>query len=84
VIRRHPNTQMSLMRTRRTSIACALLTADVKIKSTSYRSPNGGAHGLKNGIPETCRGTLALYKVPTLAFFVRSLAVAVFGKLVRI
>jgi hypothetical protein len=77
--------QMSLMRTRRTSIACALLTADVRIKSTSYRSPtNGGSHGLKNGIPETCRGTLALYKVSTLASFVRSLVVAAFGKLVRI
>jgi hypothetical protein len=76
---------MSLMRTPRSSIVCALLAADVTIKSTSYRSPtNAGAHGQKYGIPETCRGTLALYKVSTLASFVRSLVVAAFGKLVRI
>ena len=76
--------QMSLMRTRGSSIARAHLTADVTIKSTSYRRfTNAGANRHKNGIPETCRGTLAVYKV-TLASFVRSLAVAVFGKLVRI
>jgi hypothetical protein len=85
VIRRHPNKQMSLMRARRSLIAlCVLLPADVRIKSTSDRSPtNTWAHRLNKGILETRRSTLALYKVPALVSFVPSLAVAVFGNLVR-
>jgi hypothetical protein len=79
--------QMLLMRGRRSSPipAGALLPADVVIKSAFYRSTsNAVARQIKNESPETSRRTSAPYKVPATISFVRSLAVAVFGKLVRI
>ena len=85
VINRHPSVQMSLVTGRKSPITGALVVADVVVKSDSTCSAeDGGTQRLKRDILESCRRTLAPYKVPTLVRFVSSLEVAPSGKLARV
>jgi acyl-coenzyme A synthetase/AMP-(fatty) acid ligase len=85
VINRHPSVQMSLVSGRKNPITGALVVADVVVKSDSNQNgASGGIQRLKSDILETCRRTLAPYKVPTLVRFVPSLEVAPSGKLARL
>jgi len=84
VINCHPSVQMSLVTGRKSSITGALVVADVVAKSDAGRSAaNAGIERLKSDILESCRRTLAPYKVPALVRFVPSLKVAPSGKLAR-
>jgi acyl-CoA synthetase (AMP-forming)/AMP-acid ligase II len=85
VINRHPSVQMSLVSGRKNPITGALVVADVVVKSDSDRNAaNAGCQRLKSDILESCRRTLAPYKVPTLVRFVPSLEVTSSGKLARL
>jgi len=85
VINRHPSVQMSLVSGRKNPITGALVVADVVVKSDFDRSiENAEIQRLKSDILESCRRTLAPYKVPTLVRFVPSLEVAHSGKLARL
>jgi acyl-coenzyme A synthetase/AMP-(fatty) acid ligase len=85
VINRHPSVQMSLVSGRKNPITGALVVADVVVKSDSDRNAaNAGSQRLKSDILESCRRTLAPYKVPTLVRFVPSLEVTPSGKLARL
>ena len=85
VINRHPSVQMSLVTGRKSPITGALVVADVVVKPESTCiAEDGGKQRLKRDILESCRRTLAPYKVPTLLRFVSSLEVAPSGKLARV
>jgi acyl-coenzyme A synthetase/AMP-(fatty) acid ligase len=76
---------MSLVSGRKNPITGALVVADVVVKSDSDRNAaNAGSQRLKSDILESCRRTLAPYKVPTLVRFVPSLEVTSSGKLARL
>jgi hypothetical protein len=83
MVRRHPNIQISLVRRRSSPISGSLVPSDVVFGSAFWSPANAGAHQIKNDFPKTRRRTLAPYKVPASICFVRSLAVAAFGNLVR-
>lgn len=84
VINRHPNVQMSLVRRRNNPITGALVIADVVVKSDSCpRVTEAGTQRLKSEILETCRRSLAPYKVPAMVRLVSSLDVTASGKLAR-
>ena len=84
VINRHPSVQMSLVRRRNNPITGALVVADVVVKSDSCpQATDAGTQRLKSEILETCRRTLAPYKVPTMVRLVSSLEVTPSGKLAR-
>jgi acyl-coenzyme A synthetase/AMP-(fatty) acid ligase len=86
VINRHPSVQMSLVSGRKNPITGALVVADIVVKSGSSctSAADAGTQHLKRDILETCRRTLAPYKVPTLLRFVSSLEVTPSGKLARL
>ncbi len=85
VINRHPSVQISLVSGRKNAITGALVVADVVVKSDCDRSlANAEIQRLKSDILESCRRTLAPYKVPALVRFVPSLEVAPTGKLARL
>jgi acyl-coenzyme A synthetase/AMP-(fatty) acid ligase len=85
IINRHPSVQMSLVSGRKSPITGALVVADVVVKSDFPPGiANDGNQRLKGDILESCRRTLAPYKVPTLIRFVSSLEVAPSGKLARL
>jgi acyl-coenzyme A synthetase/AMP-(fatty) acid ligase len=81
VINRHPSVQMSLVSARKSSITGALVVADIVVKPESQPT---GSERLRNDILDTCRRTLAPYKVPAVLRFVPSLEVAPSGKLARL
>jgi len=82
VINRHPEVEMSLVRTKKNSIMGALVVADVVLKAAS-ESMERDARKLQQEILQFCRETLSSYKVPSAVYFVPSLAIAESGKLVR-
>jgi len=82
VINRHPEVQMSLVRTKKNPITGALVVADVVLK-TSPQSIDYNIRELQDNILMMCREALSSYKVPALINFVPVLAVAETGKLVR-
>jgi acyl-CoA synthetase (AMP-forming)/AMP-acid ligase II len=85
VINRHPSVQISLVSGRKNPITGALVVADVVVKSDCDGSlANAEIQRLKSDILESCRRTLAPYKVPALVRFVPSLEVAPTGKLARL
>jgi acyl-CoA synthetase (AMP-forming)/AMP-acid ligase II len=82
VINGHPEVRMSLVRSRRSSITGALVVADVVLK-TEPDTANGRAGEFEHEILQRCREALPRHKVPTAITFVRALAVAATGKMVR-
>jgi acyl-CoA synthetase (AMP-forming)/AMP-acid ligase II len=79
VINRHPQVEMSLVRTKKNPITGALVVADVVLKA----SGNHDARALQQDILLFCRGALSKHKVPAAVYFVPSLAIAETGKLLR-
>jgi acyl-coenzyme A synthetase/AMP-(fatty) acid ligase len=82
VINRHPHVRMSLVRTRKSPITGALVVADVvlKMEPDSTSEPVGK---LEDEILQLCRQALPRHKVPAAIHFVRALALAATGKMVR-
>ena len=82
VINRHPEVQMSLVRTKRNPITGALVVADVVLK-TAPESAHRDVDALQGDILLLCREALSSHKVPTAINFIPALAVAESGKLIR-
>ncbi len=82
VINRHPQVQMSLVRTRKSPITGALVVAEVLLKP-ALPNGNGQAGKLEDEILQFCRGMLPRHKVPAVIRVVSSLPVAATGKMVR-
>lgn len=82
VINRHPEVQMSLVRTKKNAVTGALVVADVVLKTKS-RSVDRDVRALQADIVLTCREALSSYKVPAAIYFVPALAVAESGKMMR-
>lgn len=82
VINRHPNVEMSLVRTKRSPITGAVVVADIVLK-TGSTSDNRNAIALQNDILQLCRNELSSHKIPAVICFVPSLAVAESGKMMR-
>jgi acyl-coenzyme A synthetase/AMP-(fatty) acid ligase len=82
VINRHPEVQISLVRTRKNPITGALVVADVVLKTTPAQT-HAGTPELKQNILRLCRETLASHKVPTAINFVDALEISDTGKLIR-
>jgi acyl-coenzyme A synthetase/AMP-(fatty) acid ligase len=82
VINRHPQVQMSLVRTRKNPIVGALVVADVVLKAET-RSAREADRKLEVEILQLCRNVLPRHKVPAAIHFVPALALAATGKLVR-
>jgi len=81
VINRHPEVQMSLVRTKKNPITGSLVVADVVL--TAPQSVGRDVRALKGDILLLCRESLSSYKVPSSINFIPSLTVAESGKLVR-
>jgi acyl-coenzyme A synthetase/AMP-(fatty) acid ligase len=81
VINRHPQVRMSLVRSRKSPITGAIVTADVVLKS-GYE-PTAIPVDVKDDILKLCRDELPLYKVPAAISIVPDIDVAATGKLVR-
>jgi acyl-coenzyme A synthetase/AMP-(fatty) acid ligase len=81
VINRHPEVQISLVRTKRNPVTGALVVADVVLKAP--QSGQRDAHELRDDIVLLCREALSSYKVPAAINFVPALAVAESGKMIR-
>jgi len=82
VINRHPEVQMSLVRTKKNPMTGALVVADVVLRTESL-SMNRDVRVLQNDILLLCREALSSYKVPAAVNFVTALAVAESGKMMR-
>jgi acyl-coenzyme A synthetase/AMP-(fatty) acid ligase len=81
VINRHPEVQMSLVRTKKNPITGSLVVADVVLKTP--QSGSRDVRALQGDILLLCREALSSYKVPVAINFIPALAVAESGKLVR-
>jgi acyl-coenzyme A synthetase/AMP-(fatty) acid ligase len=82
VLNRHPQVRLSLVKTKKNPITCALVVADVLLKDPS--TPEGEqSRELQQTIKQFCRESLAPHKVPTTINFVPALAISETGKLVR-
>jgi acyl-coenzyme A synthetase/AMP-(fatty) acid ligase len=82
VINRHPLVRMSLVRTRRNPITGAVVVADVVLQAGSD-SPSEPVDKLEDEILQLCHQVLPRHKVPATIHFVRALALAGTGKMVR-
>jgi acyl-coenzyme A synthetase/AMP-(fatty) acid ligase len=82
VINGHPNVQISLVRTKKNPITGALVVADVVLKSAVEPAAEE-IRSLHLDILRFCREALPPHKVPAAINFVRTLAVAETGKLIR-
>ena len=82
VINRHPEVQMSLVRTKKNPITGALVVADVVLRS-ALGSESECDRQIQQDILLLCREELASHKVPATINFVATLAVAESGKLIR-
>ncbi|HXD75603.1 MAG TPA: AMP-binding protein [Vicinamibacterales bacterium] len=83
-INRHPAVRMSMVRSKKSRITGALVTADVVLK----REAGSGAHDdaltdLHREILALCREHLAPHKIPGILRFVSALDIAGAGKLAR-
>lgn len=82
VLNRHPQVQLSLVKSKTNPITGALVIAEVLLKDLCM--PEGEqARELQQTIQRFCRESLALHQVPTTICFVPSLAISETGKLVR-
>ncbi len=77
VINRHPCVRMSLVRPRKNPVLGALVVAEVVLEDGSATG------GMENEILTICREALPRHKVPSSIRFVKQLAVAANGKIVR-
>ena len=82
VINRHPEVEMSLVRTKKNPIIGALVVADVVLKA-SPQSENHEERQVRHDILRFCREALSPYKVPAALYFVPALAISETGKLLR-
>jgi acyl-coenzyme A synthetase/AMP-(fatty) acid ligase len=81
VINRHPEVQMSLVRTKRNPLTGALVVADIVLREP--QSVNRDMRALQSDILLLCRESLSSYKVPAAVNFIPALTVAESGKIVR-
>jgi non-ribosomal peptide synthetase component F len=82
VLNRHPQVQLSLVKTKKNPITGALVVADVLLKDSS--TPEGEqAREMQQRLKQLCRESLAPHKVPAAIRFVPELAISETGKLVR-
>ena len=82
VINGHPKVQISLVSTKKNPITGALVVADVVLK-TAVEPDGDDIRSLHLDILRFCREALPPHKVPAAINFVRTLAVAETGKLIR-
>jgi acyl-CoA synthetase (AMP-forming)/AMP-acid ligase II len=82
VINRHPEVQISLVRTKKSPVTGALVVADVVLKA-DFGAGRRDMRALQNDIVLICREALSSYKVPAAINFVPALAVAESGKMIR-
>lgn len=82
VINRHPEVQVSLVRTKKSSVSGSLVVADVVLKTAAH-SGGRDMHAIQNDIVLICRESLSPYKVPAAINIVSTLAVAESGKMIR-
>lgn len=82
VINRHPEVQVSLVRTKKNAVMGALVVADVVLRPAA-RVSNRDMHALHDNIVMTCREALSSHKVPAAINFVPALAVNESGKMIR-
>ena len=83
VINRHPQVQMSLVRTKKNPITGALVVADVVRKNGPNRAHELSASAIQDDILLLCRETLSPHKVPAVINFVPELVVGESGKVMR-
>jgi acyl-coenzyme A synthetase/AMP-(fatty) acid ligase len=82
VINRHPEVQMSLVRTKKNPITGALVVADVILKS-GQQNDLRESDAIKDDILLLCRESLSSHKVPAVINFVPQFAVTEAGKVMR-
>jgi len=83
-INRHPSVRMSMVRSRKSAITGALVSADVVLKESPESSwPDGSIVDVQREILQICRDHLAPHKIPRTIRFVPSLEIAGAGKLAR-
>jgi acyl-coenzyme A synthetase/AMP-(fatty) acid ligase len=82
VINRHPEVQVSLVRTKKNPVTGALVVADVVLKEAPL-SARRDMRALQGDIVLICREALSSYKVPAAINFVPALEVAESGKMIR-
>ncbi len=82
-INSHPWVRISLVKARRSPITGAVVAAEVVLSEAERGRDRPAEEALTREILETCRRTLAPYKVPAIIRFVPSLEVSASGKLVR-
>ena len=78
VINRYPGVFVSLVRTRRSPITGAVVTADVALRSGEKGGPE-----LARELLGFCRSSLAGHKVPAVIKFVPQITISETGKLIR-
>jgi acyl-coenzyme A synthetase/AMP-(fatty) acid ligase len=83
VINRHPQVQMSLVRTKKNPITGALVVADVVRKGGTNSGSELSASAIQDDILLLCRETLSPHKVPAAINFVPELVVGESGKVMR-
>ena len=81
VINRHPAVHMSLVRGQKNPITGAIVVADVVPKAPLIDKLETSK--LRDAILASCRGNLALYKVPAAIRFVPTLEISAAGKTSR-
>jgi len=83
-INRHPSVRMSMVRSRKSAITGALVSADVVLNESPESSwPDGSIVNVQREILQICREHLAPHKIPRTIRFVPSLEIAGAGKLAR-
>src|SRR6185295_4065597 len=82
-INRHPAVRMSMVRSKKSSITGALVTADVVLKDAGSSWPDGSNVDVQREILQICRDNLAPHKIPRTIRFVPALEIAGAGKLAR-
>ncbi len=83
VINRHPEVQVSLVRTKKNPVTGSLVVADVVLKGTTQAAETFNTREIQDGIVTLCRESLSSYKIPAAINFVPALAVAESGKMIR-
>lgn len=83
VINRHPAVRMSLVRSRKSPITGALVSADVTLADPTAAEAPDAANALRASILAACRAALPAHKAPASVRFVSSLKVTAGGKLDR-
>jgi len=83
VINRHPQVQMSLVRTKKNPITGALVIADVVRKAGPNDGRDLSASAIQDDILLLCREALSPHKVPAAINFVPELVVGESGKVMR-